>query len=801
MSTGCWHCGLPVGARPVQARTPDGPRDACCPGCAAAIETIHDLGLGEYYQWRTGDNPLTPPENADERSAELAVFEIPELIEPWLEDDGETFSLTLLIEGIHCAACAWLIEKALLELPGLERAALNLSNHRLRVRWRRDSTTTARAIAERLLDLGYRPRLPARDARLATEQREQRMLLMRILVAALGTMQAMMLAVALYSGAFYDMEPLYRDLFRWFSLIVATPVVLFAGWPFLAGAWRGLRARAPGMDLPVSLALLLGFGGSAASTVTGGEHVYYESISMFVFFLLGSRWLEQRARHRVTLALSHLRDTLPLAVRRREADGEYHRVPAATVRADDDLLFNQGEVIAVDGRVAEGRARVDEAVVTGEFRPRQCQPGDRLVAGSKVVEGHLALCAAGGVDANRVARIGRLVDQAREQRHAGTDLARRIVPGFVAAIVFLAGTTFVLHGGGYGAFEHALAVLVVACPCALALATPLSLSAALDRALREGILVADSDQLFRVPALTHALLDKTGTLTRGEFSVVREQLLDSSRDANRLRALAAGMERHARHPAGRALAAMADPLPVDAIQSQAGMEARAEGHHWRLAAAPDEYAGNEGETVVALFRDEVPALLFFLADPVRAEAPELCHRLMASGLRLHLASGDRASAVTPVAERCGIDDWRPGLTPEAKLAWLRELQGEPATVMMTGDGINDAPALAAADVSVAMARGPALTREAAGLYLMDDALSGLARLRPLALRARRILRQNLAWALGYNLLAVPFAMAGLVPPWLAAIGMSLSSLLVTINASRLLQSPDGHTQHEGSPVT
>lgn len=800
MSAGCWHCGLPLGVNPPQARTPDGPRETCCPGCAAAVETIHELGLGEYYQWRTGENPLTPPENADERSTELSVFEIPELIEPWLEDSGDAYSLTLLIEGIHCAACAWLIEKALLELPGVERAALNLSNHRLRVRWRRDSETSARAIAARLLDLGYRPRLPARDARLAAEQSEQRMLLIRIVVAALGTMQAMMLAVALYSGAFHDMEPLYRDLFRWFSLIVATPVVFFAGWPFLAGAWRGLRARAPGMDLPVSLALLLGFGGSAASTVAGGEHVYYESISMFVFFLLGSRWLEQRARHRVTLALSHLRDTLPLAVRRREADGDYRQVPAATVRAGDELVFNQGEVIAVDGRVTEGRARVDEAVVTGEFRSRQCEPGDRLVAGSKLVEGHLLLRAAGGVDQNRVARIGRLVDQAREQRHTGTDLVRRIVPGFVGAIVFFAGLTFVLHGGGYGAFEHALAVLVVACPCALALATPLSLSAALDRALREGILVADPDQLFRVPALTDALLDKTGTLTRGEFSVVREELLDRNLDPDNLRALAAGMERHARHPAGRALAAMADPAPVKAVQSRSGMEAETEGHHWRLAAAPEHYTGDEGETVVALFRDETPVLLFFLADPVRTEAPGLCEQLTHSGLRLHLASGDRTSAVAPVAERCGIADWRPVLTPEDKLAWLRELQGEQKTVMMTGDGINDAPALAAADVSVAMARGPALAREAAGLYLIDDALNGLARLQPLALRARRILRQNLAWALGYNLLAVPFAMAGLVPPWLAAIGMSLSSLLVTVNASRLLQSPGSHREPERGAV-
>jgi Cu2+-exporting ATPase len=790
VSTQCWHCGLPVSANPPQARTPDGPRDACCPGCAAAIETIHDLGLGEYYQWRTGENPLTPPADADARSAELSVFEIPELIEPWLEDNDDARALTLLIEGIHCAACAWLIEKALLELPGVERAALNLTNHRLRVRWRRDQDTTARTIAARLLDLGYRPRLPARDARLASEQRQQRMLLIRILVAALGTMQAMMLAVALYSGAFHDMAPLYRDLFRWFSLIVATPVVFFAGWPFLVGAWRGLRARAPGMDLPVTLALLLGLGGSAASTIAGGEHVYYESISMFVFFLLGSRWLEQRARHRVTLALSHLRDTLPLSVRRREADGQYRQIPATTVCAGDELIFNQGEVIAVDGHVTEGRARLDEAVVTGEFRPRECGPDDQLVAGSKVVEGDLCLRAAGGVDQNRVARIGRLVDQAREQRHTGTDRASRIVPGFVGAIVVLAGATFALHGGSYSAFEHALAVLVVACPCALALAAPLSLSAALDRALREGILVADPEQLFRVPELTDALLDKTGTLTRGEFTVVREQLLDTSLNEAQLRALVAGMEQHARHPAGRALADLATPASVAAVQYQSGMEARAQGHHWHLTAAPEAYAGHAGETTVALFRDQCPVMLFFLADPVRAEAQELCSQLTRSGLRLHLASGDRAQAVAPVAEQCGIADWRAGLTPEAKLDWLHNLQTHERTVMMTGDGINDAPALAAADLSVAMAAGPALTRESAGLYLMDDALSALARLRPLALRARRILRQNLAWALGYNLLAVPFAMAGLVPPWLAAIGMSLSSLLVTVNASRLLRSPN-----------
>ena len=778
----CWHCGAPAPA-PVMARTPEGEVPACCAGCAAAIETIHGLGLGDYYCFR-GDQLASIPVPGEELS--LALFDLPELVAPFIEQRGRDQRLTLALEGVHCAACVWLIEKALKELPGVEAVSLNLTTLRLQVR---GQDLRPGDIARRLQSLGYRARLPVRDQQLEHDRHMSRQLLARLLVAGLGSMQAMMYAVALYLGAFRDFEPLWRDFFRIAGVVIATPVVFYAGWPFLHGAWRSLRAGMVSMDVPVSLAILMGWAGSVVFTFTGGEHVYFESIAMFVFFLLISRWIEQRQRARVGRQMVQLQQALPLVVRRWH-DGAWRPAPAMLVQAGDRLQVRAGELIPVDGVVADGSGSVDEAAVTGESVPVLRQAGAQLHAGTRLCDGMLEVRADGRVADSMLARIGRLVEQAVDRRQADSLRFEWIASRFVSVVLVLTVVTLWLHWSTspVSAFEHAIAVLVVTCPCALALAGPLSMSASVSAALREGVLVADPRALLRIRSVTDILFDKTGTLTRAHFEVTECHVLQPVLPLLRLQQIVAALETGSSHPLARALQGLADASDIQVLQSRHDREGASgviEQVHWRIGRAPEALQGNDGRIDLALYRAENPVLLLRLQDSLRPEALPVCQALRNEGLRLHLASGDQPGAVAQVASTLAIDSWRAALHPDDKTAWVRDLQARGARILMTGDGVNDAPAMLAADVSVAVADSNALARDAASIYLLQPGLSPLPWLRALSRRSQRTLRQNISWALAYNISTVPFAMAGLVPPWLAAIGMSASSLLVTWNAARM----------------
>ena len=755
----------------------------CCAGCAAAVETIHGLGLGDYYCFR-GDQLASIPAAGEELS--LALFDLPELVAPFIDTRNDEQTLTLALEGVHCAACVWLIEKALKELPGVRAVSLNLTTLRVRISGR---DLDAGRIARRIHDLGYQPRLPVRDGELDEDKRASRKLLARLLVAGLGSMQAMMYAVALYIGAFNDFEPLWRDFFRIAGVIIATPVVFYSGWPFLSGAWKSLRARMMSMDVPVSLAILMGWAGSVVFTFTGGEHVYFESIAMFVFFLLISRWIEQRQRARVGRQLVQLQQGLPLVVRRWQ-DNTWLPVPAMMVNAGDRLQVRAGELVPVDGMISEGDGSLEEATLTGESVPVQRSVGDSVHAGTRLCEGLLEVEAAGRASDSLLARIGRMVDQAVDKRHAETLRFQWIASRFVSAVLVLTAVTLWIHWGSSPttAFEHAISVLVVTCPCALALAGPLSISAAVSAALRQGVLVADPRRLLRIRHVTDLMLDKTGTLTQARFRVEQTRVLDDSEDESRLRAIAAALEAGSSHPlamAIRQLGSNDDIIFTQLRHDREGASGRYQNHLWRISSTPGTLTGNSALTDVALFRDDQPVYLFSLRDPLRDEAPAVCDALRADGLCLHLASGDQPGAVAAVANALNIDSWRAAQKPADKADWIAELQGSGKRVLMTGDGVNDAPAMVNADVGVAVAESSALAREAAGIYLLRPSLTALPWLRKLSRRANQTLRQNIAWALAYNMTTVPFAMAGMIPPWLAAIGMSASSLLVTWNAARM----------------
>ena len=779
----CWHCEQPL-QHAFRARTPDGERDACCSGCAAAIETIHGLGLADYYRFR-GDERPAPPDPAEDR--QLALFRLDAITRPFIRQQGDSLRISLILEGIHCAACVWLIEHAMRDAEGVRAVSLNLATLRLELTWD-PARISLYDLATRLQQLGYTPRLPVRAAQEAEQSGDARWMAIRLLVAGLGAMQSMMYATALYVGAFDGMEDIYRDFFRYAGLAIATPVVFFSGWPFLIGASRALSHRRVTMDVPVTLALLLGWGGSLLATVLEGEHVYFESISMFVFFLLTSRWLEQRQRLRVSQLLNRLQETLPLAVTRQHADGSTEMIPARLVEAGDQLLLQQGDIVPVDAQVLGGDGQIEQAVLTGEALPVPVTAGDAVAAGATLLEGQLLLCASGRVDESRVARIGQLVEQAQAGGHDAAQKLDIVASRFIIAVLVLAAATLIMHwqAGQWRAFEHMLAVLVVTCPCALALAAPLSIAAGVGRGLDAGLLIARPDQFLLIPEIDRLVFDKTGTLTHGDFELASVTPLAQGLSLDQLKGVVAGLEQNASHPVARALSAMAAPVPMSDLEHRRnGVQGRHDGHCWRVGPAPvmDDSAGDA--TRVCLYRNGQPVLEMALRDRVRADASTTLSGLGGPATQRWLLSGDARAAVKALADRLGMDHWRAQLSAEQKRDAIAALQQQGHRVLMVGDGVNDAPALVQADVSVAMADSASLARQAASAYLLRDELAPVSTLFLLARHTRRILRQNIGWALAYNALAVPFAMAGWVPPWLAAIGMSASSLIVTLNAARL----------------
>ncbi len=784
MTVACWHCSNPAPAGAFSAQTPDGPRDACCPGCAAAIETIYGLGLDDYYLMRQD----AAPQPDDQRQAlDCALFAVPELTAPHLSNLPDGQRLKLQLGGLTCAACSWLIEKTISQQPGVLRSSVNLASMTLSVDY--SGQADASQTAQRIQALGYTVTLPGDPRAQADEQRVHKRLLGRLALAGLGAMQAMMYSTALYIGVFDGKDAPYEWVFRLASFAVATPVVFYSGWPFFQGAWRGLKQARLTMDAPIALALLLAWAGSLVMMATGGKHVYFDSAAMFVFFLLASRWLEQRQRMTIQHAYRRLSDTLPQAVRRLDE----HRLPqwisARQVAKGDRLQLIQGDIIPVDGTLIEGRGAFDESALNGEPLPINRGINDPVHAGSRLVEGNIVLEASGSASSSLVAKIAEQVEHAQHERVEVVRDWQRIAPLFTGGILLLAGMTFAWHwsAGAALAFEHTLAVLVVTCPCALALAVPLTLSSTLGTALREGILVASPRQLLRITAVKGVLFDKTGTLTAGQFRIVDTRTVANHTSLpaaeDDLLAIAAALEWNNPHPLARPFQQYSRHPGMTALRADhTGVTGRLLNSTWRITGAPD--LARLGTTCLQLLCDNEVRLYVWLQDPIRTEANAVVKSLADLGITSRVASGDNAQAVDGVADQLGILERRAQQRPADKAAWLAQLEST-SPQMMVGDGINDAQAMVTASVSVATGNATSLAQRAAGLFLLHDTLHAVPALPQLSRLCQRTIRQNLAWALLYNIVAVPFAVSGLLPPWGAALGMSASSLLVTFNATRV----------------
>ncbi|MDP2133771.1 MAG: cation-translocating P-type ATPase, partial [Sulfuritalea sp.] len=715
----------------------------------------------------------------------------------------------LILEGITCAACVWLNESHVRRQPGVTAIDINYTTRRARVRWD-ERVTKLSAILEAIAAIGYRahPYDVGRSEELA--QKERKAALWRLFVAGFGMMQVMMYAVPVYL-ADGDMTADIEQLMRWASLILTVPVIGYSAAPFFVSAWRDLKLHRVGMDVPVALGVGAAFAASVWATLIAAGEVYFDSVTMFVFFLLSGRYLEMMARQKAARSVETLARAIPaFATRLRmwpmsgaEIAGE--RVAVAELSAGDAVQIRPGETVPADGHVLDGESAADESLLTGESRPVSKRVGDLLIGGSVNTASPLVMRVERVGEATRVAAIQRLMERAAAEKPRLVEMADRVAGRFIVALLVLAVATALAWWwiDSSRALWIFVAVLVVSCPCALSLATPAALTVATGALAARGVLVTRGHAIEALARADRFIFDKTGTLTVGRMELV--EVIPVRDDALRALALANGLERGSEHPIARALALHADvsAIEVEGLRATtgAGVEGRIEGGVWRLGRpefvaalhgkeAPAEARAivGAGDTVIALGDANGWQAFFRLSDALRPEASAMAASLAAAGIRLSIFSGDAPAAAARVGATLGIADTRGGLSPEEKHAALKALQQAGETVAMVGDGVNDAPVLAQAQVSIAMGGGADLARANADVVLLGSDLQALPQGLVLARRTLRIVRQNLVWAFAYNFLAIPLAMTGWVTPWMAGIGMSASSLLVVLNALRLQRS-------------
>ena len=786
----CFHCALPVPeACHLTVVIEDKPRPVCCPGCKAVAELIRDTGMSRYYELR--DIPAPGVGKPPEEAAEWSMFDSADMLDAFTQRDGDSLEATIYVGGMYCSACSWLIETTLGKQAGIISAEVNPITHRLRLRFPSDEARLSSYLAT-LANLGYQPQPLSPENATRPEVTEQRAALKRLLVASLGMMQVMMFAVGLYAMDFQGIDPEMQHFLRLVSFFVTTPVVFYAARPFFTSAWRGVAGRKPGMDLPVSIAIGSAYVASIYATFSRGPAVWFDSVTMFVFFLTLGRYLEMRARHRSIDRSTALTSLWPNTATRIDGDNRTV-VPVTQLAANDTVLIRAGDPIPADGRLLSGNTSVDEALLTGEARPQPKAPGDELSAGSINLDGMIEMSVTKTGGDTTLGTISRLSERARYARPAFVTLADRIASYIVVALLVVATVvaTYWYFADPDRAFVITLSVLVVTCPCALALATPAAFAAAGSRLSQLRLLVTNGDAIESLSHATLAMFDKTGTLTKGSPSISAVFVIDNAFSEKDSRLMAAALEKASTHPLAQAFA-LQERVPEVAtpnIVVGQGVSGVIDGREWRIGNAGfvgGGIAADEGATTHVFLGVEGNAVAWFeLEDELRPDAAETLCSLNALGLDTALVSGDNREAVNNVAEALGIVDTHFECTPEDKLAIIEEAQKRGERVVMIGDGINDAPVLAGADTSIAPAHGALLAQTSADVIMLGDSLTPLITAIEMSRKTMRIVRQNLAWAIVYNALALPLAAAGFVPPWLAAIGMSASSLVVVLNALRL----------------
>jgi Cu2+-exporting ATPase len=809
----CYHCGLPLdpaydGSAVILGRE----RPFCCPGCKAVADSIVGAGLDAYYEHRS--EPAATAEAVPEILRRLAFYDHPDVQSSFVRARSGLREASLVLENIRCAACLWLNERVLRETDGVVDVDIDYASHHARVRW--DPARVAlSAILRRIVDIGYvaHPYDPARREELATLQ--QRRSSERLLFAGVIGMAVMQFAIAGYVMGYSDETgelALWVQIGRWTSLFATTLLLAYPGQEFFVGAWRDLRNRRLGIDVPIALGLGVAYFGSLHTTVTLRGEVYYDSIAMFVFFVLLARRIELRGRLRAADAVDRLARIQPRTARRL-VDGVEQEVLVTELQPGDRVRLRPGEVVPSDGRLLGPASSFDESLLTGEPLPVERGPGDRLTGGSCNVAQAVDIEILRRSGDSTLAEIHRLLTRGQSEAPRYALLAQRVAAWFVAGVLLVAcvtaiGWTLIDPGD---ALRNTVTVLIVTCPCALALATPVAMSAGVGRLAGHGALLTRHDALEVLADAEVFAFDKTGTLTTGDFEITTVHAFGGL-DPGTAKRLAAALERDSEHPLARALRAQhRGPAPTaDGVRYHVGqgIEGTVDGTTWRIgkpafALAPGGYRAmanttqqlrDQADALIALSAPGRGGTLFVLRDAPRADVGQLLERLRRQGVdQVALLSGDDGARARRFAAPWRFDTVQGDMSPADKLAWIRQRQAAGARVVMVGDGINDAPTLAGADASVSLAHATELAQVNSSLLILNSQIEVLGEVRAIARHTRRVIRQNLSWAAAYNFLAVPFAALGFIPPWGAALGMSASSLLVVANALRLRQTRPGGT--------
>ncbi len=795
MTDNCFHCDLPVAKNlDYECEVLGSNRHFCCAGCLAIAEILVENNLTNFYRFR--DSPSRKAETLIPQELQnIKALDNLSVLEEISTETEDTRSIELGLDGITCAACGWLIEKKLSTLPQVKQISVNVSTQRATLSW--DKSQPLSKILKTLVDLGYRAYPFSEDAREQSFESVNRTYIKRLLVAGLGMMQVMTYALAIYIGEFQDISDENQSFLYWISGIVATPVIFYSAKPFFQSALRNLAARQLGMNLPVSIAILSAYSASVYSLIFDGHIFYFDSVVMFTFFLLIGRFLEHRARYRSLLKQQNFKQLMPLSVARRNTDQSITTIGISDILPGDILVIHAGGIIPVDGSLLEGAAEVNESVITGEFMPIKKQIGDKLSSGSSNHSASIVMRVSQDFAHSHIQKLIQLQQNAEQMKPDSVSLADRISHWYVFILLIL-----VVASGIYWwqvspsqAFSIILSVLVVSCPCALSLATPAAIAAATSQLSDLGFMIRSKTALSHLAKVTEVYFDKTGTLTTASMQI-KEVILFTDTNQEQCIQIASSLENISDHPVAKAFKNEVANCSASDLRETIGKGVTGiiNSKRYRLGNegyAFDEQSNNTAlpavgfETHLYLVCNNSHIATFVLQDSLKESAKPAIAKLIQQSLDVILLSGDSAASVANTAARLKIKKHFANSSPEGKLAIILNAQSQQKNCLMVGDGFNDIGALGAANVSITMASGTSVSKTASDAVLVANDLNVIPQSIAIAHKVQKIIRQNLSWAVFYNITAIPFAMMGLVPAWLAAIGMSLSSLVVVLNALRL----------------
>ncbi len=825
MKEKCFHCGLPVlSSIKASIKIFDKLRYFCCPGCEAVAKTIINSGMDDFYRFREQPNKQNSGLIPDvELLEKLSIYDHPEVQKTFVRHNGKNQQAGLILENIHCAACLWLNEQYLRKLAGVLDVTIDYSSQQAWVKWDPEKIKLSE-ILRAITEIGYiaHPFDPVRREKLLKEQYHRSA--ERLLFALLLMMPVMSFSIAGYWMGNPDTAgdlPLFSVIGRWSSLIVITVMLGYSGLEFFAGAWRDLSRHQVGMDIPIVLGLGTAYVGSFYSTAMQSGDVYFDSISMFIVFVLIARVFELRGRMLSANTIDRMLKIIPRTVSRLTTNNKLETVAVVNLEVGHKIRLQPGESVPVDGKLLSKVSSFDESLLTGESRPVVHYQGETVLSGTCNIDQPIDIEVVHTVQSSTLAEIHELVSRGLKLRPHYALLAERTAHWFVIAVLLIALMTaiFWLSYKPENALANIISVLIISCPCALALATPVALAIAAGHFSDANILPLRMSALEPLSKASMIAFDKTGTLTLGKPVIVHSEILGQY-DSNYLLQIAAALEMNSEHPIAHSFrnvakeTGVADSFQAAHIYNQTGqgISGQINGQTWYLGTPGFALQGitlaqeiqekidgfvKQGCTVVMLANEHGGQAFYILEDTLRENVKSTLSMLKANGIQ-HFAiiSGDHSRVVNYFAEKLGISNHQGDMSPADKLEWIRARQSEGYSVIMVGDGINDAPTLTAADSSISFGNAANLAQQVSDFVIMGNDFSALQKIQEISQQTRQVILQNLGWAVVYNLFAIPAAAAGLIPPWGAAIGMSLSSLLVVSNAMRLFSRPISSTMEK-----